>query len=48
MKDMVAAVSVGRVDDKLVVDLDDAEEAYDGGPVADIPVAMIAPSTPKK
>lgn len=44
MKDMVAAVSVGRVDDKLVVDLDYAEEAYEDGPVADVPVAMI-PST---
>jgi exosome complex component RRP41 len=44
MKDMVAAVSVGRVDDKLVIDLDYKEEAYDGGPVADIPIAMI-PST---
>jgi len=44
MRDMVAAVSVGRVDDKLVVDLDYKEEAYDGGPVADIPIAMV-PST---
>jgi len=44
MKDMVSAVSVGRVDDKIVVDLDYAEEAYEGGPVADIPIAMI-PST---
>jgi exosome complex component RRP41 len=43
MKDMVAAISVGRVDDKIVVDLDYAEEAYDG-PVADVPVAII-PST---
>jgi len=41
MKDLVCAVSVGRVDDKLVVDLDYAEEAYDGGPVADIPVAIL-------
>ena len=40
MKDLVAAVSVGRVDDKLVVDLDYIEEAYDGI-VADIPVAMM-------
>jgi len=43
MKDMVAAISVGRVDDKLVVDLNYEEEAYDGE-VADIPVAVI-PST---
>ena len=41
MKDMVAAVSVGRVDDKIVVDLDYSEEAYEGGPVADIPIAMM-------
>ncbi len=44
MRDMVAAVSVGRVDDKTVVDLDYAEEAHDEGHVADIPVAVI-PST---
>ena len=44
MSDMVTAVSVGRVDDQVVVDLDYAEEAYPDGPVADIPVAMI-PST---
>ncbi len=44
MKDMVAAVSVGLVDDKVVTDLDYKEEAYEDGPVADIPVAMI-PST---
>ena len=40
MKDLVAAVSVGRVDDKLVVDLDYNEESYEEGPVADIPIAM--------
>jgi len=40
MKDLVAAVSVGRVDDKLVVDLDYSEESYEGI-VADIPIAMI-------
>ncbi len=44
MKDLVAAISVGRVDDKLVVDLDYNEEAYEDGPVADIPIAVI-PST---
>jgi exosome complex component RRP41 len=44
MTDMVAAVSVGRMDDAILVDLDYKEEAYDDGPVADIPVAMI-PST---
>ena len=44
MKDMIPAVSVGLVDDKIVVDLDYQEEAYEDGPVADIPIAMI-PST---
>ena len=41
MKDLVAAVSVGRVDDKLLVDLDYVEEDYGDGPVADIPIAMM-------
>ncbi|MEK6876862.1 MAG: exosome complex exonuclease Rrp41, partial [Nanoarchaeota archaeon] len=40
MKDLVCAVSVGRVDDKLLVDLDYLEESYDGI-VADIPVAVM-------
>lgn len=44
MKDMVAAVSTGIVDKQVVVDLDYAEEAYEDGDVADIPVAMV-PST---
>ena len=44
MKDMVAAISVGKVDDKLVIDLDYAEEAHPEGHVADIPVAVV-PST---
>ena len=41
MKDLVAAVSVGKVDDKLVVDLDYQEESYEDVPVADIPIAMM-------
>ncbi len=41
MKDLVCAVSVGRVDDKLLVDLDYLEESYEDGPVADIPIAMM-------
>src|SRR3990167_3878346 len=41
MKDLVAAVSVGKVADKLLVDLDYSEESYPEGPVADIPVAMM-------
>ncbi|MFP4523207.1 MAG: exosome complex exonuclease Rrp41 [Candidatus Woesearchaeota archaeon] len=45
MKDMVAAVAVGRVDGSNVVDLDYTEEAWEEGEGAvDIPVAMI-PST---
>ena len=44
MKDLVSAVSVGKVDDKVVVDLDYNEESYEDGPVADIPIAVI-PST---
>lgn len=40
MKDLVCAVSVGKVDDKLLVDLDYLEESYKDGPVADIPIAM--------
>jgi exosome complex component RRP41 len=41
MKDMVSAVSVGKVDDKLLIDLDYSEEAYEDAPVADIPVAVL-------
>ncbi len=47
MTDLVNAVSVGRVDDKIVADLDYSEESYDcKSGVTDIPVAMI-PSTGK-
>ena len=42
MKDLVSAVSVGRVDDKLVVDLNKEEEDHhEGNGVADIAVAMM-------
>lgn len=41
MKDMVTAVAVGKIEDKIVADLDYHEEAYEDGPVADIPVAML-------
>lgn len=41
MKDLVCAVAVGRVDDKIVADLDYSEESYEDGPVADIPVALL-------
>ena len=41
MKDLVSSVSIGKVDDKVLIDLDYAEEAYEDGPVADVPVAFI-------
>ena len=41
MKDLISAVSFGKVDDKLVVDLDYSEESYADGPVADVPIAMM-------
>ena len=41
MKDLVCAVSVGKVDDKLLVDLDYSEESYADGPVVDIPIAIM-------
>jgi len=40
MKDMVAAVAVGKVGDKIVADLNYDEEAYEEG-TTDIPVAII-------
>lgn len=51
MKSLVASVAVGKVDDKICVDLNYKEEAYDhieggveGAPVSDIPLAIV-PST---
>ena len=41
MKDLVSAISVGRVEEMTVVDLDYKEEAHEEGPVADIPIAVI-------
>ena len=41
MKDLVCAVSVGKVADKLLVDLDYSEESYKDGLVADVPIAML-------
>ncbi len=41
MRDLVCAVSFGKVDDKLLVDLDYSEESYKEGSVADIPIAMM-------
>lgn len=43
MKDLVCSVSVGRVDDKLLVDLDYSEESYEGI-VADVPIAILPKS----
>lgn len=43
MKDLVAAVSVGKVDDKILVDLTYEEEIYEGE-VADIPIAIFPSS----
>ncbi|MBW2980590.1 exosome complex exonuclease Rrp41 [Candidatus Woesearchaeota archaeon] len=43
MKDLVAAVSVGKVGDKVVVDINSEEEAYEEGSV-DIPIAMLPSS----
>lgn len=41
MKDLVCAVSVGKVADKLLVDLDYSEESYADAPVADVPIAIM-------
>lgn len=40
MKDLVAAVSVGKVGDKLVVDLNKFEEDYEDG-ATDVPIAVL-------
>ena len=40
MKDLIAAVAVGKINDQTIVDLNYAEEAYDGQ-VSDIPIAML-------
>ena len=41
MTDLVSAVAVGKVDDKVVVDIDYSEEDYGEGMVADIPIAVM-------
>jgi len=46
MSDLVSAVAVGKVDDKIVADLNYDEESYPAGDVADIPVAYL-PSVDK-
>jgi exosome complex component RRP41 len=40
MKDLVSAISVGKVGDKIVVDLDKFEEDFEEG-ATDLPVAML-------
>jgi len=40
MKDLVSAISVGKVGDKIVVDLDKFEEDFDGG-ATDVPIAVL-------
>ncbi len=40
MKDMISSVAVGQVDGSVVADLNYNEEAYEKGPVSDIPIAM--------
>ncbi len=41
MKDLVSSVSVGKVGSMVAVDLNYAEESYEEGDVADVPVAFI-------
>ncbi len=41
MRDMISSVAVGQVDGMVVADLTYNEEAYEEGPVSDIPVAMM-------
>ena len=41
MKDMVAAIAVGRIGDKVLVDLSYDEEAFKEEIVADIPISVI-------
>ena len=40
MKDMISSISVGQVGGLVCADLTYKEEAYEDGPVSDIPVAM--------
>ena len=41
MKDMVVAVSAGRIGDRMLVDLSYEEESFEGAHVADMPVAFM-------
>ena len=40
MKDLVSSIALGRIEDKIVIDVDKSEEDYEGG-MADIPIAMM-------
>lgn len=40
MRDLVSAIAIGRIEDKVVVDVSKEEEDYEGG-MADIPVALM-------
>ncbi len=40
MRDLVSSIAVGRVEDKIVVDVNKEEEDYEGG-MADMPVAVM-------
>ena len=42
MRGLVSAISVGKVGDQVVVDLNKEEEDYEGGST-DIPIAMLLP-----
>jgi len=41
MKDLVVSVAVGCIEGQVIADLTYEEEAYEDGPVADIPVAVL-------
>ena len=40
MKDLVSAIGIGRIDDKVVVDVNKEEEDYEGG-MCDMPIACM-------
>lgn len=44
MKDLVSSVAIGKIEDKIVVDLTYEEDAYDAGPGTDLPVALLPSS----
>lgn len=44
MKELVSAVALGKIEDKIVVDLTYEEDSYDAGPGTDLPIAMLPSS----